>query len=181
MTSGTSDHRPIEVRTATPSEYPRVGRLVERAYRDGGEIGGSDDYGQVLRDVAGRARESVVLVAVRDGRVVGSVTVIPAGSRDSEIAREGELEFRFLAVERAAWGTGAADALVQAVIDRARAEGVDTTLCIRVGNDAAVRLYARHGFTRLPDRDWSPRPDVRLLGMVLRTARVGGPVSELTT
>lgn len=150
-----------------------MGRLVEQAYRDGGEIDASDDYGEVLRDAEGRARDSQVLVAVRDGRIVGSVTVIPAGARDSEIAVEGELEFRYLAVEREAWGTGVADELVRAVLDRARAQGLDVAMFIRQGNDAAVRLYARHGFERLPDRDWRPRPDVHLLGMVRRVAEVG--------
>lgn len=170
MAPGTSGLRPVEVRVATRSEYGQVGRLVEQAYRDGGEIDASDDYAEVLRDAAGRARDSQVLVAVRDCRIVGSVTVIPFGARDSEIAVEGELEFRFLAVERGSWGTGVADALVHAVIDRASAQGLDVAMFIRLGNDAAVRLYDRHGFERLPERDWRPRPDVHLLGMVRRAA-----------
>jgi hypothetical protein len=28
---------------------------------------------------------------------------------------------------------------------------------------AAHRLYHRLGFTRLPERDWSPEPDIELL------------------
>jgi ribosomal protein S18 acetylase RimI-like enzyme len=31
------------------------------------------------------------------------------------------------------------------------------------GMHAAHRLYERLGFTRLPERDWSPMPGIRLL------------------
>jgi hypothetical protein len=33
--------------------------------------------------------------------------------------------------------------------------------------EAAHRLYRRMGFTRTPERDWSPRPDVPLVTFAL--------------
>jgi ribosomal protein S18 acetylase RimI-like enzyme len=45
-------------------------------------------------------------------------------------------------------GTGAADSLVLAVLDHARAEGLDAVLLAVIPEaTAARRLYDRHGFT----------------------------------
>ena len=35
---------------------------------------------------------------------------------------------------------------------------------------AAHRLYERMGFTRLPDRDWTPTPDITLIAYRLDLA-----------
>jgi hypothetical protein len=39
------------------------------------------------------------------------------------------------------------------------------TICVRDFAATARRLYARMGFERAPDRDWSPLPGVTLLGL----------------
>jgi len=39
---------------------------------------------------------------------------------------------------------------------------VRVVLCVIDGNEGAQRLYERRGFARLPERDWSPGPDVSL-------------------
>ncbi|HET8971612.1 MAG TPA: GNAT family N-acetyltransferase [Candidatus Nanopelagicales bacterium] len=161
---------PVEIRVARPEEYQAAGQLVEQAYRDGGELSGGPEhaYGAVLRDVAGRAPDSQVLVAFRGGAMVGTVTVMEPGTRHAQLAQPGELEFRFLGVARDAWGSGVADALVTAILAAARSHGWDTIIGVREGNRAADRLYARHGFDPVPARDWSPMPDVRLRAYVHR-------------
>jgi GNAT superfamily N-acetyltransferase len=70
-------------------------------------------------------------------------------------------EFRELAamwVAEPVRGTGAADALVDAAVDWARNVGaVGVRLWVVSTNAAAVRVYARHGFTPLGDAE--PDPD----------------------
>ncbi len=58
--------------------------------------------------------------------------------------------------------------LTRACLDVARAEGVARViLSSGTWMRAAHRLYERLGFVRVPERDWSPRPDVRLLAYEL--------------
>lgn len=154
---------PLEIRPVRPDEYDVAGALVEAAYTAGGVLDNDRGYGAHVRNVAGRAPDHPVLVAVRDGRIVGSVTITPFGSPQSELAREGEVEFRYLAVAPEAWGTGVAQALVVAVDEWARQHGAHRlVLCVIESNEAAARLYERLGFERDPARDWVPVPEVVL-------------------
>ena len=154
---------PIEVRPVRPEEVEEAGALVEAAYTAGGLLDNDRGYGAHVRDVAGRVGDVPVLVAVRAGRLVGSVTVAPHGSSHSELAREGEVEFRYLGVAPEAWGSGVATRLVDAVEDYAAATGAESVvLCVIEANVAAARVYERLGFTRAPDRDWEPVPGVLL-------------------
>jgi ribosomal protein S18 acetylase RimI-like enzyme len=67
-------------------------------------------------------------------------------------------------VDAAARGRGVGELLVTACLDRARAAGKRRVV---ISTDprmtSAHRLYERLGFTRLPERDWSPMPGVHLL------------------
>jgi ribosomal protein S18 acetylase RimI-like enzyme len=154
----------IVIRRARPEEYAAVGELTARAYLGDGllDFGESDEYLGELRDVAKRAAAADVLVAVEGGRVLGGVAFVPAGGPMADIARPGEAEVRMLAVGREARGRGAGAALVHACVDRAR----EVDGCVRVvlstqrTMHAAHRLYERLGFTRCPERDWNPIPDI---------------------
>lgn len=155
----------VHVREAIESELDDVGRIAVDAYRADGQLHDESEYEVALRDAAGRARDSSVLVAVDGGRVVGAVAVCAPGSRLAEISREGELEFRMLSVDPAAQGRGVGRALVAACIDRARAlECRAVVICTRSDvADRARRMYRRLGFARLPDRDWTPVPGIELI------------------
>jgi len=156
------------VREARSDEHEAVGRLAERAYRAGGHLEQDHGYDAVLLDAASRAVPGPLLVAHVDGRLVGTATLTPAGSRYAEIAREGETEFRFLAVEPEAAGQGVARALVDAVVDQARAAGSHTVVCCVIDwNAPGHRLYLRYGFARAPERDWTPVPGIDLLAYEL--------------
>ena len=140
-----------------------VGDLCVDAYRASGHLDEGDAYTDTLRDAEERARNGVLLVAVRDGDVVGTVTICPAGSPFSETGTEDECEFRFLAVAPAAWRSGVGEALVAACEEWAIDHGKSAhVICVVDGNRAAERLYERLGFERLPERDWSPRDGVSL-------------------
>ncbi|MFI8101997.1 GNAT family N-acetyltransferase [Streptomyces sp. NPDC086023] len=161
----------IVIREARPDEYAELGEITAQAYLKDGLLdqNETDDYANTLRDVAGRASHGEILVAVADDRLLGGVAYAPPGSELCDIAGAGEAEFRMLAVAREGRGRGAGEALVRACIDRARAtEGVTRlVMSTQPAMRGAQRLYERLGFTRTPERDWSPVPQLRLLTYTL--------------
>ena len=69
---------------------------------------------------------------------------------------------------------GVGEALVRACVERAEQAGARTLrLSTQPQMAAAHRLYERLGFTRTPDRDWDPEPDVHLLTYELGLTRRG--------
>ncbi|MFI9030095.1 GNAT family N-acetyltransferase [Streptomyces sp. NPDC053560] len=165
------------IRGIRAAEHARLGEITARAYLGGGllDFGADDAYLPVLRDVARRAAEAEVLVAVAEGEVLGGVTFVPAGGPWADIAGPGEAEFRMLAVAKEARGRGAGEALVRACLDRAR----ETPGCGRLvlstqrAMHGAHRLYGRLGFTRTPERDWSPVPGLDTLLTYARDLKPG--------
>ncbi|MFJ6756450.1 MULTISPECIES: GNAT family N-acetyltransferase [unclassified Streptomyces] len=160
------------IRRALPAEYAELGEITAQAYLADGHLDANEDdyYLNVLRDVAGRAAVAEVLVAERDGRVLGGVTFAAPGSPLADIAGPHEAEFRMLAVAREGRGQGAGEALVRACIERARAaEGVTgIVLSTQRSMAGAHRIYARLGFVRVPERDWAPIPGLTLLAYRLK-------------
>lgn len=152
------------IRAAVDDDLAEMGRLTVRAYIDGGHLTAADDYMLQLADPAGRREGCDLLVAIDPaGGMVGSVSLVHPHSPQREVAEADEAEIRVLAVDPGAQGHGIGAALVTACLDRARAAGYPAAaLCVIEGNEGAARLYARFGFTRVPDRDWEPAPGVRL-------------------
>jgi GNAT superfamily N-acetyltransferase len=153
----------VEVRRIRPEEHQAAGDVCVAAY-DLLLTGAEDDYRERLHDVATRDAQAEVWVAVLDDRVVGVVTYCPPGSRWREIGRDDEGEFRMLAVDPAAQGSGAGTALARLCEERARQDGATgMALSSLATMTAAHRVYARLGYRREPARDWSPLPGVDLL------------------
>jgi len=154
----------VTIRRARPDELDAVGRLTVDAYVGGGVIPADAPYLEFLGDATHRDAQAELWVAVDEGGVVGTVTFVGAGSSLREIARDGEAEMRTLAVAPEATGQGIGDALSRHVVDLARAGGYGSVvLSSSTTMQAAHRLYERLGFTRLPERDWSPVPNVHLV------------------
>lgn len=152
----------LVIRDARLDELADVGLLTRVAYA-AAELG-SESYLAHVQDAAGRAAASTLLVAEADGRLVGTVTLAAFGTTFADIAREGEYEFRMLAVDPSSTGRGVATALVGACADRARAAGAQRIVCsVEDRNTPAIRLYTRLGYVREPERDWSPEPGMSLL------------------
>lgn len=157
---------PVVVEDAVPADWPRIAELTVAVYRD--ERLASDEYLPQLADVAGRAGRSQLLVARWDdgdgGRVVGAVALVLEGDFGEVTASDDEAAFRMLVVDPAARGLGVGELLVRECLDRARAAGKRrVVLSTDPRMTAAHRLYGRLGFTRLPARDWAPRPGIDLL------------------
>jgi ribosomal protein S18 acetylase RimI-like enzyme len=153
----------LAVSPAGPGDFDRIADLSVRVYVGGGLA--SEGYTSELADVAGRASRAELLV-VRDdnGHVVGSVALVLSGDFGEVTTSDEEAAFRMLVVDPAAQGRGLGTLLVTTCLDRARAAG-KRRMVIATGTrmTAAQRLYERLGFTRLPERDWSPVPGIDLI------------------
>lgn len=164
--STTADPGAIVIRTAVPDDYAAVAELTVDAYADGGHLSGGEDYAATLSDVAGRACAGEILVAIDGQDVLGAVLLVRPGSEYAEIGRPGEVEFRMLAVSPKAQRRGIGERLVNRCLERAREWGADrVVISARDFIEAPLRLYARMGFVRMPERDWSPQPGVNLVAL----------------
>ncbi|HEX5540310.1 MAG TPA: GNAT family N-acetyltransferase [Micromonospora sp.] len=155
----------ISIRPALPADFDAIARLTVAAYEADGQLVGEHGYGRVLADVSSRAHAGELLVAVDQpsGTVLGSVLFVLPGSPYAELSGSGEAEFRMLAVDPSAQGRGVGSALVRACLTRAVELNCQAVvICTRSFAAAAHRLYARLGFVRTPERDWSPMVDVEL-------------------
>jgi ribosomal protein S18 acetylase RimI-like enzyme len=153
----------VQIREVRPGEFEDAGRLVVSAYRALPGAHMSAGYGDELAAVERRSTEAEVLVAV-DEVLLGCVTFVPdASSPWAEMLEEDESSLRMLAVDPAAQGRGVGGALLDACVERARAlDRSGLFLHSTPWMQAAHRLYEKAGFVRLPDRDWTPAPDVPL-------------------
>ena len=156
-----------------PVELDRVGELTFDAYAADGFVTAENDYANHLRDASSRAAQAELYVATGEvGMLLGTVTFCPEGSAYRELARPGEAEFRMLAVDPVARGRGVAEALVRLCVERSLELGYDAlVLSSMPSQKQAHRLYERIGFHRTPDLDWSPVPEVELLGYRLDLSR----------
>ncbi len=159
----------VSVRLARPEEAAAVGELTAHAYAVDGFVPSRSDYASVLSDAATRLRDADLLVAEDEaGALLGTITFALSGTPYAQIARAGEAEFRMLAVAPAARRRGVAQALVEACIERGRAAGASAlVLSSSQEMTGAHRLYERMGFTRQPERDWSPVAGVQLVAYAL--------------
>lgn len=163
-----SDGSPT-IRLAAADDLAAAGDVLVAAYRFGGFLDdGHSAYAATLADTPRRSREAELYVARIDGSVVGTVTFCPDGSPWREIGRSDEGEFRMLGVSPAAAGAGVGTALAQRCLDRSGELGlrgiVISSLPTMTG---AHKVYERLGFTRTPERDWSPAHGVLLHAYVL--------------
>jgi ribosomal protein S18 acetylase RimI-like enzyme len=150
----------IEVREATPDDHEDAGRVTALAYREFVRKG-DDDWEQYLAriaDVGSRADRTTVLVALDDGRVVGSLTLELEGRvRDEEDEEHrplapGEAHIRMLGVDPAARARGVARAMMDGAEARARAAGKTMmTLNTTRRMKAARAMYERLGYRRTED------------------------------
>ncbi len=152
----------FSVREARVADHDSIRDLTINVYIGGGLAGPT--YATTLADVEDRAEHTELLVADGGGRVVGAVALAAGGGPYAELASPGEAVFRMLAVDPDWRGRGVANALVRACLDRARAAGCHRmVISTEPAMHAAHRLYQRMGFSRVPERDWSPVDGVNLL------------------
>ena len=152
----------LTIGPAGPADFDRIAELTVGVYTAEDLV--SPGYVPELADVASRANRAELLVARNaSGRVVGSVALVLSGDFGEVTESADEAAFRMLAVDGAAQRQGVGEALVRTCLDRARSAG-KKRMVLSTGErmTAAHRLYERLGFTRLPERDWTPVPGIDL-------------------
>jgi len=150
------------VKVLTPEDALRlteIGELTALAYLADGLVDRAHPYVPQLRDAHARAKEAILLMMAdgdsAQGAAVGTLTVVPPGTRFAEVATEGEFELRMLAVSPLARGKGVGHTLTRAGMDLAVEMGARRILLSTMESmHAAHRLYEKLGFTRLPERDF---------------------------
>lgn len=125
---------PITIRPATAGDLDTVEAVERHAFPEG-EAFSRRQLRYLLEHAQGAC-----YVACRNGEVVGYIALLTRRT-----ARN--LRIYSVAVDPAARGCGAGQALLDAAIALARQLGLhEVTLEVNVTNDPALRLYARNGF-----------------------------------
>ncbi|SFR69440.1 Ribosomal protein S18 acetylase RimI [Agromyces sp. CF514] len=152
------------IRAARLEEVPAVAELTHRAFAAGpyGHLPVSAERRALVDAVAERAADGAVLVAVEDGpgssvgradasggRLLGTVSLVRAGSPQSRLAVGDEAELRLLAVAPEARGSGLGEALALAAQEEALTWGASAVV-LDTGtlNHTSQRLYERLGYER---------------------------------
>jgi len=148
----------IEVRPVRDAERAEAGRVTALAYREFVRPGEQawEEYLGHIADVEGRAERTMVLVAVEQGRILGSATLeldTRVEPDDDPPLAPDESHIRMLGVDPDERGKGVARALMDACFDEARAHGKRwMSLHTTQRMHAAQAMYERLGFERQPDR-----------------------------
>ena len=158
----------IIVRDVRAAELDATGDLMVAAYLEFTPPNAPSQWQHYLDDIRAvrrRLADSTLIVAEDAGRIVGAVTYYADGSKESAGGWPPNWAvFRLLAVHPEARGRGIGRLLVEECIRRARAAGaaavgLHTTHLMNV----ARAMYERMGFVRVPERDFFPVPDFRVM------------------
>ena len=156
--------RRVIIRDARPEEYAAVGELRVTAYRALGLLAAGSGYAETLRTLGFSGGNDVLVATDEVGNgILGTIT-LEGFAPASELAKDDtEADVRAFAVAPSAQGYGVGRKLLAAVIKRAEQRGLRRLrLCTRPQMEAAQHLYAAIGFSRTPELDFSPVPEVTL-------------------
>ncbi len=156
----------IEVREVRAEEHTEAGEVTVASYREFLREGDPDwpEYLRRIGDVGGRTAAAIVLVAIEDGRIVGTVTLELDGRIDDDhgTLAPDEAHIRMLGVHPDARGRGIGPLLMAACEERARTAGRTLiTLNTAARMEAAQRMYGALGYDR--GEDWRFSQDFVLL------------------
>lgn len=156
------------IRDAEEGELDVVASLTVDAYAEYAVAMSPDSWSAFAQDIAnvrGRLTDARVLVAERDGRIVGAVTLFEHWRG----AQEGAAGMRLLAVPPEERGSGVGTALLSWCTEHARSLGKERVVLTVTQEMTVVReLTERMGFEREPDLDHELAPGVRVQGYQLR-------------
>jgi GNAT superfamily N-acetyltransferase len=136
----------VRIREASPVDAESIAALLKAAFLEFEPLytpGGFRATTPASDEIGRRFAEGPIWVAERDGRIIGTASVVPQGDG---------LYIRSMAVHPAARGQGVAALLLETVERHARA-GARSRLVLSTTPflDGAIRLYERAGFRRTED------------------------------
>jgi ribosomal protein S18 acetylase RimI-like enzyme len=141
------------IRAATDGDAEAIAALWTEAYFDEGEGGRDTPYAQSDFEQT-KTAAAHLLVAERDGAVVGVVALLAPGAPTSAVALEDEAELARLVVSSAMRRQGIGRALANRCTELAQGEGWPAiSLWSRPYQRAGHRLYESLGYQRHPERD----------------------------
>ena len=157
----------IVIRRAEDRELDEVAALIVDAYGEYAAKMSPDAWSSFAVDIAnvrGRATDAEVLVAERDGRLVGTITQYG----NWRGAQAGTMAVRLLAVPPSERSSGVGRALMEVCIESARSSGKERLALTTMDEMESVReLAVKLGFEREPTLDHEPAPGVRARGWAL--------------
>lgn len=167
--TGASDRRVSpSLREARPDELDAIGEMMVVAYAEFTPPNPPPlwrAYEDEIRDVRSRLTAATLIVAEDAGQLVGAVTYYPDATKETNISWPASWAvFRLLALHPGARGRGIGRLLTEECIHRARAAssaaiGLHTTQLMHV----ARAMYERMGFVRVPELDFFPVPQFRVM------------------
>jgi ribosomal protein S18 acetylase RimI-like enzyme len=164
----------VRLRDARDEDRPAIRALTLQAYGEYATVMEPSAWAeleQALHRAIDTESDAQRIVAEHAGGIVGSVMLFPpatsAYGEDVDTAPSPEL--RLLAVSPSARGMGIGRLLVDECVRRARRGGA-TELGLHTSRSmrAAIRMYARMGFERAPERDFQPEGAELVEGYRLR-------------
>ncbi|MBI4295256.1 MAG: GNAT family N-acetyltransferase [Chloroflexi bacterium] len=159
------DNESISIRDVRIEELDEISLLLKEAYQQYEKLLPGDTWHRYVEDITNvrsRLDESQLIVAEVNRQLVGAVTLyLNARRSEREGWPRGWAVIRLLAVRPSCRNRGIGHALVEECLRRCREEGIATVgLHTTEMMDVAQRMYEKMGFTRVPEFDFYPRPDV---------------------
>jgi ribosomal protein S18 acetylase RimI-like enzyme len=143
---------PASIRAAEKQDAAAIVALWTTAYVDEGEGGRTLPYAEA--DFVDTASRGQVLVAVRDGAVVGVAALLGPDAPRRAVAAAGEAELSRLVVAAPGRRSGIGRTLAHRCEGLAREQGCEAiALWSRRYQTAAHRLYESLGYERVPEHD----------------------------
>ena len=157
----------LTIRRARDDEIDIVASLIVDAYAEFAASMAPDAWSMFAQDIAnvyGRMSDGQIIVAERDGAIVGTVTVY----RDWRGAQPETLALRLLAVPPTERNSGVGSALMEWAVAEARAAGKGRVVITAMQVMDTIRDMAdKMGFVRARELDHEPAPGVRVEGFSL--------------
>jgi GNAT superfamily N-acetyltransferase len=160
------------IRDARPGDRDAILAVTLAAYEQYADTLSPASWAMYRRNIQATLADvgpAAQIVAEDEDALLGAVLLFPAGAVMGNPGLASMTlecpEVRLLAVAPAARGKGVARALMDECIQRARAAGAPAlTLHTADIMAAAMRLYERMGFTRAPELDLRPAPEILAKG-----------------
>lgn len=157
----------IHIRPVRENEEALVGELLVRSFNQTYAVKMPEVImterrrAELLAVPSLQRRGARVLVAERDGQVVGTVSLFPPDYPGGHSFIPGTAELRFLAIEPALQGAGLAEPLLAECVRVARDEWrcAGISLHTRRGAHGVARFYTKRGFVRFPEGDVDDLPE----------------------